>query len=148
MMIPASFNSRGESSTPHVRFGQFLAQLWVVAVLLNEGLVVCQGRPEELLPELLETRLDPEVVGFRQQFDQRSPLDQIVYEGAQRMLQAAIETEVEEFLLPESATARLPSRRRAGQHPVGRPLGGSCKELLPGRFRDGEDGRMLEFSFE
>lgn len=41
---------------------------------------------------------DAEVLEFRAQFDQRSPLDQIVHDGAQRMLQAAIEAEVDEFL--------------------------------------------------
>ena len=31
--------------------------------------------------------LDPEVVAFRQQFDERSPLDELVWEGARKMLQ-------------------------------------------------------------
>lgn len=42
--------------------------------------------------------LDPEVISFRAQFDQRSPLDEIVQEGARRMLQAAIDAEVESFI--------------------------------------------------
>ena len=42
---------------------------------------------------------DAEVLTFRAQFDERSPLDQIVRDGAQRMLQTAIEAEVDEFLL-------------------------------------------------
>lgn len=42
--------------------------------------------------------MDAEVVAFRAQFVEQSPLDQIVRDGAQRMLQAAIEAEVDEFL--------------------------------------------------
>ena len=41
--------------------------------------------------------IDSEVLQFRAQFDQRSPLDQLVRDGAQKMLQAAIEEEVDEF---------------------------------------------------
>src|SRR5712672_2095227 len=42
--------------------------------------------------------LDPEVVEFRSQFHETSPLDELVRTGAQRMLQSAIEAEVEEFV--------------------------------------------------
>ena len=42
--------------------------------------------------------VDSEVLQFRAQFEQRSPLDQLVRDGAQKMLQAAIEKEVDEFL--------------------------------------------------
>lgn len=41
---------------------------------------------------------DSEVLSFREQFDQTSPLDELVREGARRMLQAAIDTEVEGFI--------------------------------------------------
>ena len=34
--------------------------------------------------------LDSEVISFREQFDDRSPLDELVREGARRMLQEAI----------------------------------------------------------
>jgi putative transposase len=43
-------------------------------------------------------QLDPEVLAFRRQFDDRSPLDEIVREGARRMLQAAIDAEVDTFI--------------------------------------------------
>ncbi|MBW3543943.1 MAG: IS256 family transposase [Planctomycetes bacterium] len=43
-------------------------------------------------------RPDLEVVEFRAQFEARSPLDEIVREGARQMLQAAIEAEVTEFV--------------------------------------------------
>ena len=42
--------------------------------------------------------LDPEVVSFRAQFDQKSPLDELVREGARRMLQSAIDAEVDAFI--------------------------------------------------
>ncbi len=42
--------------------------------------------------------LDPEVLAIRQAFDGRSPLDEIIHEGARRMLQAAIDAEVESFI--------------------------------------------------
>ncbi len=45
-----------------------------------------------------EAKADAEVLAFRAQFEERSPLDQIVRDGAQQMLQAAIEAEVHEFL--------------------------------------------------
>jgi transposase-like protein len=42
--------------------------------------------------------MDPEVLAFRANFDTRSPIDELVRTGAQRMLQAAIDAEVEDFL--------------------------------------------------
>ena len=42
--------------------------------------------------------LDPEVVEFRSEFGQTSPLDELVRHGAQQMLQSAIEMEVDDFL--------------------------------------------------
>ena len=42
--------------------------------------------------------LNPEVLEFRSQFGQSSPLDELVRRGAQQMLQSAIEAEVDEFL--------------------------------------------------
>ena len=39
-----------------------------------------------------EVEVDSEVIAFRSQFEERSPLDQIVRDGAQRMLQQAIES--------------------------------------------------------
>jgi transposase-like protein len=45
-----------------------------------------------------EGTLDPEVLAFREQFGQTSPLDELVRHGAQQMLQSAIEAEVDDFL--------------------------------------------------
>jgi len=42
--------------------------------------------------------LDPEVIAFRSQFGESSPLDELVREGAQRMLQTAIEVELANFI--------------------------------------------------
>jgi putative transposase len=46
----------------------------------------------------VDTQLDPEVISFRAQFDQKSPLDELVREGARRMLQSAIDAEVDAFI--------------------------------------------------
>ena len=46
----------------------------------------------------VDQELDPEVIAFRQQFDERSPLDQLVREGARKMLQEAINAEVDAFV--------------------------------------------------
>jgi len=45
-----------------------------------------------------EINIDGEVASFREQFDGRSPLDQVVRQGAQQMLQKAVEAEVKLFL--------------------------------------------------
>jgi transposase-like protein len=42
--------------------------------------------------------IDAEVFAFRGEFEGKSPLDELVREGARRMLQAAMDAEVEEFL--------------------------------------------------
>jgi len=44
------------------------------------------------------SNLDREVANFREQFDGRALLDQLVRQGAQQMLQKAVEAEVAEFL--------------------------------------------------
>jgi putative transposase len=45
-----------------------------------------------------DSSLDREVASFREQFDGRTMLDQVVRQGAQQMLQSAIEAEVHDFL--------------------------------------------------
>ena len=42
---------------------------------------------------------DSEVIGFRASFEGRSPLDELLREGARRMLQSAIEAEVDDFIV-------------------------------------------------
>ena len=46
----------------------------------------------------VEAATEPDVVSFDEPFEDRSPLDQIVREGARRMLQEAIDAEVELFV--------------------------------------------------
>lgn len=61
--------------------------------------------------DLQNEALDPEVLAFRANFESRSPLDEIIREGARRMLQAAIDAEVADFLA-EHATRRDAQGRR------------------------------------
>lgn len=42
--------------------------------------------------------LDPEVVEYRSQFGETSPLNELLRQGAQRMLHTAIEAEVDDFV--------------------------------------------------
>jgi putative transposase len=57
-----------------------------------------------------DSQVDPEVVAFRAAFEERSPLDQLVHEGAQKMLQTAIEAEVDAFVAEH--TSRRDDRGR------------------------------------
>ena len=52
--------------------------------------------------------LDSEVIAFQQQFDERSPLDELIREGARKMLQEAINAEVEAFI--ERLTTEVESK--------------------------------------
>lgn len=56
--------------------------------------------------------VDPEVLEFRSQFEGRSPLDELVRRGAQQMLQAAINAEVEQFLAEHSDRVDEQGRRQ------------------------------------
>ena len=82
----------------------------------------------------------PEVLAFRGQFDERSPLDQIVRDGAQRMLQAAIEAEVDEFLITHDDRRDEHGNRlvvRNGRQPARQILTGAGKlEVQQPRVRD------------
>src|SRR3990172_5256537 len=74
------------------------------------------------------TTLDPEVLEFRSQFGQTCPLDELVRHGAQQMLQSAIETEVDEFLVQHA-------ERRDGRRLVVRNGYLPSRELLTGAGR-------------
>ena len=66
-------------------------------------------------------QVDSEVVQFRAEFDERSPLDQIVQDGARKMLQDAIEAEVADFLTQFSDRVDEQGRRlvvRNGHKPT------------------------------
>jgi len=83
---------------------------------------------------------DPEVLAFRAQFDERSPLDQIIRDGAQRMLQAAIEAEVDEFLIIHDNRRDGGGNRlvvRNGRQPARQILTGAGRiEVQQPRVRD------------
>jgi putative transposase len=83
---------------------------------------------------------DPEVLAFRQQFDERSPLDEIIHEGARRMLQAAINAEVEAFIDTHQDRRDSAGRRlvvKNGSLPAREILtGAGAIEVKQGRVRD------------
>jgi transposase-like protein len=91
----------------------------------------------------VNNELDPEVLAFRQQFDaveQRSPLDEIIREGARRMLQAAIDAEVESFIDRHQDRRDESGRRlvvKNGSLPAREILTGAGPvEIKQGRVRD------------
>ena len=55
-------------------------------------------RPEATRIASFEEVPEAGVLAFREQFEQRSPLDELVRAGAQQMLQKAVEDEVQQFL--------------------------------------------------
>jgi transposase-like protein len=83
---------------------------------------------------------DSEVLAFRAQFDDKSPLDEIIRMGAQQMLQTAIEAEVGEFLLQHSDRRDEDGRRlvvRNGYLPSRELLTGAGRlEVNQPRVRD------------
>ena len=95
------------------------------------------------------TALDPEVVEFRSQFDKTSPLDALVRTGAQRMLQSAIEAEVEEFIAVHGDRRDADGNRlvvRNGYQPARELLTGAGRlEVQQPRVRDNsaeKEGRV------
>jgi transposase-like protein len=84
--------------------------------------------------------LDSEVVAFRRQFEAGSTLDQIIREGAQRMLQAAINAEVDSFIERHSDRRDEQGRRlvvRNGSLPAREILTGAGPvQVQQGRVRD------------
>ncbi len=62
---------------------------------MSKSTTATRTTPVEELP-------DSEVLEFRENFAASSPLDEIVREGARRMLQAAIDAEVDDFLAQHS----------------------------------------------
>ena len=85
-------------------------------------------------------QLDPEVLAFREQFEDRSTLDQIIHQGAQQMLQAAIDSEVEAFIERHGDRRDEQGRRlvvRNGTLPSRSILTGAGSiEVKQGRVRD------------
>ena len=97
-------------------------------------------------------QLAPEVLAFRRQFDDRSPLDEIIREGARRMLQAAIDVEVEAFIEDHQHRRDESGRRlvvKNGSLPTREILTGAGSiPVQQGRVRDNSPDRdsRVEFS--
>jgi putative transposase len=88
----------------------------------------------------VESEVDSEVLAFRRQFDDKSPLDELVREGARRMIQAAIDSEVEAFIERHSGRVDELGRRmvvKNGSLPAREILTGAGPvEIKQGRVRD------------
>lgn len=88
----------------------------------------------------VDEQLDPEVVSFRDQFDQKSPLDELVREGARRMLQSAIDAEVDAFIAQHRDRTDERGRRQVvknGSLPEREILtGAGAIPVTQGRVRD------------
>lgn len=88
----------------------------------------------------VEQQIDPEVLAFRRQFDDQSPLDELVREGARRMIQAAIDAEVETFIARHASRVDESGRRlvvKNGSLPAREILTGAGPvEIKQGRVRD------------
>ena len=97
-------------------------------------------------------QLDPEVLAFRRQFDDRSPLDEIIREGARKMLQAAIDAEVDSFIQDYQHRRDEDGRRlvvKNGSLPTREILTGAGSiPVQQGRVRDNSPDRdsRVEFS--
>lgn len=88
----------------------------------------------------VDQQLDPEVIAFREQFDERSPLDRLVREGARKMLQEAINAEVDGFIDENRDRVDQAGRRlvvKNGSLPAREILtGAGAIEVSQGRIRD------------
>ena len=88
----------------------------------------------------VEAATEPDVVSFDEPFEDRSPLDQIVREGARRMLQEAIDAEVELFVSSQQHRRDEAGRRlvvKNGSLPSREILTGAGPiEVTQGRVRD------------
>lgn len=95
--------------------------------------------------------VDPEVISFRAQFDQRSPLDEIVEEGARRMLQTAIDAEVEAFITMHADRTDAQGRRfvvKNGSLPQREILTGAGSiPVTQGRVRDNDPDPINRVAF-
>jgi len=95
--------------------------------------------------------LDAEVLQFRAEFEERSPLDGIVRRGAQEMLQAAIDTEVEQFLAEHASKTDEAGRRyvvRNGRLPAREIMtGAGALEIEQPRARDNDPDKSSRVRF-
>ncbi len=100
----------------------------------------------------VEQEIDSEVLAFGRQFDDKSPLDELVREGARRIIQAAIDSEVEAFIERHSGRVDERGRRlivKNGSLPAREILTGAGPvEINQGRVRDKskDPGQRVDFS--
>jgi putative transposase len=89
---------------------------------------------------LVDEQSHPDVVSFRAPLDQKSPLDELVREGARRMLQSAIDAEVEAFIAQHEDRRDARGRRlvvKNGSLPEREILtGAGAIPVTQGRVRD------------
>ena len=99
----------------------------------------------------VDEQLDAEVISFRAQFDQRSPLDEIVREGARRMLQSAIDAEVDTFIAMHADRTDERGRRQVvknGSLPQREILSGAgAIPVTQGRVRDNHPDPSKRITF-
>jgi len=95
--------------------------------------------------------VDTEVLQFRAQFDERSPLNEIVRRGAQVMLQTAIDAEVEQFITDHGCKCDEQGRRlvvRNGRLPTREVLTGAGPlEIKQPRARDNDPNKDKRVRF-
>lgn len=95
--------------------------------------------------------VDVEVAGFREQFEGRAALDQLVQMGAQQMLQKAIEAEVQEFLQQHEGRRDAKDNRqvvRNGHKPARKIVtGAGTLEVQQPRVRDNAPHREERVQF-
>lgn len=103
-------------------------------------------------PEVpVDATVDSELLLFRGSFDQKSPLDQLVREGARRMLQSAIDAEVEAFIASHADRIDEQGRRlvvRNGNLPKREILTGAGRiPVSQGRVRDNDPDLSKRVTF-
>lgn len=95
--------------------------------------------------------VDQEVLEFRANFEARSPLDELVRTGAQRMLQAAIDAEVNDFIAQHTDRCDEHGRRlvvRNGRLPSREILTGAGRlDVSQPRVRDTSPDKQQRVTF-
>jgi putative transposase len=98
-----------------------------------------------------ECGVDQEVANFREQFEGRDVLDQLVRQGAQQMLQQAIEAEVQEFLQQHQQRRDQDGKRlvvRNGYKPSRKIVtGAGALEVQQPRVRDNSPSQEERVQF-
>lgn len=109
-----------------------LAQRGLEGYAMNQTTTFRSGIPEE--------QVDLEVANFREHFEGRGLLDQVVRRGAQRMLQQAVEAEVQGFLQQQDGRRDEEGKRlvvRNGYQPARKIVtGAGALEVQAPRVRD------------